>query len=129
MTRRTVFLFLLFFGACSNRSGIPKEVLQPADMQKLMRDVVEAEQYSAQYISRDSLIKDKVKANQSLLDTIFSIHRISRETFKTSLTFYESRPDLTKNLFDSLNAYANRHRSEIYAPKLKPMVSGKTPEK
>lgn len=127
MTGRTVFFLLLLMTACSNRTGIPKDVLQPSDMQKLMRDIVEAEQYSAQYIARDSLIKDKVKANQSLLDTIFAIHHISREAFKTSLTFYESRPDLNKNLFDSLNAYANRHRGEIYAPKLKPLAPAKKP--
>ena len=93
-------------------------------MQNIMVDVIMAEQYSSSFVSKDSLKRDKIKANQDLLAVIFKIHHVSRENFQESLHFYESRPDLNKKIFDSLSAYANRHRPDLYRPKpmLKPAV-------
>ena len=86
-------------------------------MQNILIDVIMAEQYSTLYISKDSLKTDKVLANQNLLETIFKIHHVSKDNFQASLHFYESRPDLNKKIFDSLAAYANLHRPELYRPK------------
>jgi hypothetical protein len=112
--------------ACSDRTGVPNNIIPPDSMQNIMYDVIMAGEYSSQYINKDSLKKDKIKANQELLADIFKIHHITREKFKESLRFYESRPDLNKKIFDSLAAYANRHRAEIYKstplPKPKPVV-------
>ena len=124
---RVIFL-LLFLAACSNRSGVPNDIIPPDSMQKIMKDIIEAEQYSAQFISKDSTKRDKVKANQELMEVIFQVHHITREEFKNSLSFYESRPDLNKKIFDSLVADANRRRPELYLPK--PVAKpGKLPEK
>jgi hypothetical protein len=82
-----------------------------------MKDVIIAGEYSAQYIVKDSLKPDKIKASEDLMETVFKIHHTTREEFKKSLSFYESRPDLNKIIFDSLAADANRHRAELYAPR------------
>ena len=92
-------------------------------MQRILKDVIIADEYSTQYISKDSLRPDKVKASQELLDGIFKIHHVTREEFKNSLSFYESRPDLNKNIFDSLSADMNRRKTELYLPK--PIVKPK----
>jgi hypothetical protein len=110
----TVFLFLLCLASCSNRDAVPNNI-----MAKIMKDVIMAESYSSQYILKDSLKKDKVKANQDLLEDIFKLHHISRTDFKNSLVFYESRPDLNKKIFDSLNADQARHRNDLFAPQVK----------
>jgi hypothetical protein len=114
MMRPVAILLLVFFVSCSNRTGIPGDIIPPDSMQVVMKDIIMASQYASQYISRDSLKKDKAKANQELLDDIFRMHHITREAFKQSLGFYESRPDLSKKIFDSLSAYANRHQKELY---------------
>jgi hypothetical protein len=118
-----VFIIVVMV-SCSNRTAIPSDVLPPDSMQVVMKDMVMASQYSVQYIEKDSLIKDKTKANQELLDKVFQIHHISREAFKHSLLFYESRPDLNKKVFDSLSAYANRQQKDLYRPKplVKPTI-------
>lgn len=117
--RHLLFYLLLFaVTACSNRSGIPKGIIPPDSMQKIMKDVVMADQYSIQYISRDSLKQDKLKANQDLYEIIFKLHHITRAEFKTSLEFYDSRPDMIKKIFDSLAADGNRYRMEYEAPKI-----------
>jgi hypothetical protein len=120
---------IVFFGivltACSNRTDIPKEIIPPDSMQRIMMDVILADQYATAYVNKDSLKHDKVKANQDLLETVFKIHHVSKANFQESLQFYESRPDLNKKIFDSLAAYANIHRSELFRPKpvLKPKVA------
>jgi Domain of unknown function (DUF4296) len=119
MRLAALVLFVLFI-SCSNRTGIPKDILPPDSMELVMKDVLMASQYSAQYIIKDSLKTDKWKSNQQMLEDIFGIHHITRETFKKSLQFYESRPDLNKKIFDSLSAYASLHQKDLYAPSSKP---------
>jgi len=115
--RLIIFYMVASLAACTDRSSIPKNIIPPDSMQKILKDVIIAGVYSDQYITRDTLKRDKRKANNELMDSVFLLHKISREEFKTSLSFYESRPDLNKMLFDSLAAYANQHKTELYAPK------------
>jgi hypothetical protein len=118
--RRLTVLFVMIMAGCSNRSSVPNDIIQPDSMQRIMKDVILAEQYSVQYLPKDSLKPDKLVANEELLEAIFKVHRITREEFKKSLQFYESRPDMSKKIFDSLSDDANRHRQPPANPK--PMV-------
>ena len=120
MKRLNILFTFILFVACSNRTGVPKDIIPPDSMSRIMKDVILADEYSTAYLAKDSLQKDKVSANQKILDGIFKIHRISREEFQNSLKFYESRPDLNKRIFDSLSAYANRHKTDLYLPKQNP---------
>ncbi len=76
-----------------------------------------AGEYATKYVSQDSSIKDKTKANQDLMETVFKIHHTTRAEFKHSLSFYESRPDLNKLIFDSLAADANRNKPDLNRPR------------
>ena len=96
-------------------------------MQRILKDVIIAGQYSEMYVAKDSTRPDKLKASQELLEEIFRIHHTTREEVKKSLSFYESRPDLNKKIFDSLQADANRHKTELYLPQ--PAKTVKLPEK
>jgi len=114
--RLPVIFTILLFIACSNRSSIPGDIIPMDSMTLIMRDIVIANEYSVSNIPKDSTKKDKILANQQLLDGVFKIHHITRESFQKSYQFYESRPDMNKTIFDSLSAYANRHKSELYRP-------------
>jgi hypothetical protein len=122
--RLIIFFLVMGQAACSNRTSIPKGIIPLDAMQKIMQEMILAGEYSVQYISKDSLKQDKVKANQDLMETIFKLHHVSNTEFKNSLSFYESRPDLNKIIFDSIAADANRHKTEFYthpnAPSLRP---------
>jgi hypothetical protein len=115
--KQFVYFFFPLLAACSGRTDIPGNIIPPDSMQRILKDVIMASEYSALYLSKDSLKKDKVKANQDLMEAVFQIHHISKESFMESLHFYESRPDLNKKIFDSLSAYANRKRQELFVPK------------
>jgi len=91
-------------------------------MQAILKDVILADQFSTQFVLKDSLLKDSshrnVKAETlELYETIFKLHKVSKDEFRKSMDFYYSRPDMIKKIFDSLAAYETRHRNELYAPK------------
>jgi hypothetical protein len=126
VNRLLLFSFLLL-AACSNRTSIPGDIIPPDSMQQILKEIIMAGQYSEIYIANDSTRTDKRKANQELLEEIFRIHHTTRDEVKKSLSFYESRPDLNKKIFDSLTADANRRKTEMYLPR--PVKTGKLPEK
>jgi hypothetical protein len=114
--------FCLCFSACTNREAVPSNIIQPDSMQVVLRDVIMADQFATQFLLKDSLLKDSAHRNVKLetlqlYETIFKLHGVTKEEFRRSLDFYESRPDLSRNIFDSLSVEENRHRSEIYRPK------------
>jgi hypothetical protein len=111
-----VFFIVILFAACSNRSRVPGNIIPLDSMTVIMKDVIITNEYSMAYVTKDSLKKDKILANQQLLEGVFKIHHITRESFQNSLRFYDSRPDMNKLIFDSLSAYANRHKTELYRP-------------
>ena len=117
MKRLPVFLLCMLMAACSNRSDIPSEIIPPDSMQQIMKDISMADNYSLDYMAKDSTKPNKLKASQDLLEIIFRLHHTSVGEFKKSLEFYESRPDLSKKIFDSLVADGNRHRADNYLPK------------
>ena len=116
MKRLPVFFIVILFAACSNRSAVPADIIPLDSMTMIMRDIIIANEYSMANIPKDSTKRDKILANQQLLDGVFKIHHITRESFQNSYHFYESRPDMNKMIFDSLSAYANRHKAELYRP-------------
>ena len=62
-----------------------------------------ADAYVADFIMKDSTRNQKAES-AILYEKIFEIYATSRETFKKSLAFYESRPDLFKVISDSLRS-------------------------
>ncbi|MBS1599601.1 MAG: DUF4296 domain-containing protein [Bacteroidetes bacterium] len=112
---------LVLLTACNSDGDIPKGVIAKEEMGKIFWDMVQADQYAIQYLTKDSL-KDKVKPEtMKLYEEIFRIHHISKEEFKKSLEFYEAHPDITKSIFDSLSASANRRRIELFKNQTRPI--------
>jgi hypothetical protein len=114
--RLPVFFIMILFAACSNRSSVPGDIIPLDSMTLIVKDIIIANEYSLVNIPKDSTKKDKILANQQLLDGVFKLHHVTRESFQNSYQFYESRPDMNKTIFDSLSAYANRHKAELYRP-------------
>ena len=118
----SALIFCLCFSACTNREAVPSNIIQPDSMGVVMREVIMADQFASQFLLKDSLLKDSAHRNVKLetlqlYETIFKLHGITKEEFRRSLAFYESRPDLSKNIFDSMSVDENRHRNDLYKPK------------
>lgn len=97
-----IILLILSFG-CIHDKTIPKDVLSQNEMRKIMWDLMRADAYVADFIMKDSTRNQK-EESVILYEKIFDIHSTTRETFKKSLAYYESRPDLFKVISDSLRS-------------------------
>jgi len=109
-------LFFLICG-CVNKESIPPGIIQKDAMGKVLWDMIQADQFTKTYLAKDSA-KMNVKLERiKLYQEVFNIHHISKDEFQKSYEFYMSRPDLAKTMFDSLTAFANRQRQEVFRPR------------
>ena len=100
--------------SCTDKDKIPKGVLPKDKMESVLWDMLEAERY------RTTFIKDsaKIKAETfKLYAEVFAIHQITKDQFIKSYKFYMSRPDIARDMFDSLSTQANRRREDMYKTK------------
>jgi hypothetical protein len=118
MTRTIAGLLLgcmLMTSACSDKNSVPSDVLPHEKMEAVMWDVIQSEQYSANYLIKDSAHLDLKLENLRMYDEIFRLHQTSREQFRKSYQYYMGRADLAQTLFDSLLNKGNRLRTESYS--------------
>ena len=101
--------------SCTDKDRIPAGVLPKEKMQKVLWDMIEAERYRETFVKDSSL--DLKAETFKLYAQVFEIHKISKDEFIKSYKFYMSRPDIARDMFDSLATQANRRREEIYNPK------------
>lgn len=130
--------FVLMASGCSDKDSVPKDVLSHDKMEAVMWDVIQAEQYSANFLVKDTPRLDLKMENLRMYDEIFRLHQTSREQFRKSYQYYMGRADLAQVLFDSLVNKGNRLRSESYSrparnltaplqPTKPPFIPGKAP--
>jgi len=113
-----IILVILLFG-CIKDNKIPKDVIPQNQMRKIMWDLMRADAYVGDFVMKDSTC-DKKAESASLYQKIFDIHSTTRETFKKSLAFYQSRPDLFKAISDSLRI--DEKKSQQYPEEKKPQI-------
>ena len=111
----TGWLIILIIAGCVNNTKIPPDIIDKPKMEKILWDMVQADRFVANYIMTkegDSATK-KLQATETY-EQVFRLNKISRDEFLKSYKFYLARPDITKVMFDSISARADRQRSEIY---------------
>jgi len=113
-----IILVILLFG-CIKDNKIPKDVIPQNEMRKIMWDLMRADAYVVDFVMKDSTC-DKKAESASLYEKIFDIYSTTRETFKKSLAFYQSRPDLFKAISDSLRI--DEKKSQQYPEEKKPQI-------
>ena len=117
-----IILIILNFG-CIRDNKVPKDVIPQNQMRKLMWDLMRADAYVTDFVMKDST-RNKKAESVKLYEEIFGIHATTRETFKKSLTFYQSRPDLFKVISDSLRI--DEKKSQQYPEEKKPQINDTT---
>jgi hypothetical protein len=108
---------LLF--SCSGKDKAPL-VIPKEKMEKVLWDIIQADQFSAQYLKKDSAKLNVKEETMKLYDEVFAVNHITREQFKTSYNFYMEHPEITRSMFDSLSVRANLMRNEIYKHPVRP---------
>ncbi len=113
-----IILIILNF-ACIRDSKVPKDVIPQNQMRKIMWDLMRADAYVTDFVMKDST-RDRKAESAKLYEKIFDIHATTRETFKKSLAFYQSRPDLFKVISDSLRI--DEKKSQQYTDEKEPQI-------
>jgi hypothetical protein len=108
--------------ACRSATSVPANIIKLNTMKALMWDIAQAEAYANQYLITDST-KNLKTETLSLYQKVFALYKTNKETFETSLKYYEANPPKNKILLDSLMQYATRMKErdqqKIYASPMK----------
>lgn len=116
-----LFLFVLSC-SCTDSKRVPKQYLQPAQMQQVLMDLFIADAVNSLQISNDTSFRLQ-EQNKAAAEQVFKSYKISRDEFEKSYGFYLSRPDLLQPIADSLAAIANRRSLETPLPTTAPNTS------
>ncbi|MBS1656049.1 MAG: DUF4296 domain-containing protein [Bacteroidetes bacterium] len=120
-----IFYLLFIAGilsSCGGKNKVPPDVLKQKDMKLVMWDMIKADEFVRNFVTRDSS-KNKKEESIKLYEEIFALHKTDKKTFDKSLHFYQSHPDLYMGIIDSLNSMQKQVQDEIYKsepPKSKP---------
>ncbi|GAB2835291.1 DUF4296 domain-containing protein [Ferruginibacter profundus] len=107
--KNIVLLSVLFLSSCGNKNEIPKGILKPAKMQTVLWDVLRADAFTFNFITRDSSKKPEAE-NVKLQQQIFTVHKVSRDEFYKSYEFYKTHPELMQTILDSMINKATRDK-------------------
>jgi|CXWL01.1.fsa_nt_gi hypothetical protein len=100
-----LLLFILIFTpGCKNKNRIPNDVLPQKKMQVILWDMMRADQYLNDYVLNKDTSLNRASESLKYYQQIFAIHKINREEFQRSFSFYSSHPDLLKTIMDSISA-------------------------
>ena len=103
------------FASCSPKEKkIPKDILPVNKMKFIVWDMIRAGAYSENVKEKDTAIKILSTAP---LAQVLKLHNIKKEDFFKSFDFYQAHPPLNKELFDSVSAYGQRQRGDLYRSK------------
>jgi len=110
------WLIILVITGCTNNKKIPPEIIQQPRMEKILWDMMQADRYVASFIMPDKVMDSAIKKEKAavMYEQVFRLNNISRDEFLKSYKFYLGRPDITKTMFDSISARADRQRNEMY---------------
>lgn len=101
--------------SCTDKDKIPKGVLGKEKMQKVLMDMIQAERFRDGFIVYDSS-KDQKAETFKLYAQVFELNKISKDEFIKSYKFYMSRPDIAREIFDSLSSQAAKLRENLNKP-------------
>lgn len=103
MTRYCWLLLLLF--SCAGKR--PKDILPPEKMKQVTFDLIRADEFLNNFVSRDSGVDMKYKTIE-MYEQVFAIHQVSRQQFYKSYKYYQQHADEQKQLFDSIYTLGTR---------------------
>lgn len=103
MRQLVIFLsFLLFIVACSSKNKVPKDILPKQQMEDVLWDLLRGGEMLEIYKLPKDTSSDKAAIAQKWYDEIFRLHKIDRNTFQKSYTWYKKHPEMMKELLDSI---------------------------
>jgi hypothetical protein len=111
-----VLVFFCALVACNSEDQAPADVVPVKKMQTIVWQLMQADEYVNMLLTKDTLKKsgtERIKRYQQ----IFALNKVSESAFRNSYRYYLDHPEISKVMFDSIVAVAQRQRSDLYKPK------------
>lgn len=89
---------------CGQKREVPAGVLPRVQMQAVLWDLMRADQFLMDYVFRKDSALDKLTESQRYYQYIFAQHKISKEQFEKSFSWYQDHPTIFRALLDSIAA-------------------------
>jgi len=80
-------------------------------MKVIVWDMVQAGAYASYRKETDTAVKI---INTAYMAEVLKMHNINKADFFKSFNYYQAHPLLNKELFDSISAYSQRQRNDVY---------------
>ncbi len=118
MTRFLLLLFcvVLAFGC---KPGIPKDIVQPAEMENILFDIHIIDGYVASIPTPDSA----KKVSAPIYKGIFKKYGIDSAMHAKSMAYYYSRPDLLSKMYDRISNKISKTRDDLIKKQEKQTVA------
>jgi len=108
MKRFFVILILCaLFYTC--KPGIPKDIIQPDKMEKVLHDIHIVDGYSTSFANPDS----SKKVISSLYKGIYKKFGIDSALYNQSLDYYYKHPDVMKKMYDNISLNLNKEKEDF----------------
>lgn len=109
-------MLIMIIAACTDHNKVPNNIIQRPKMEKVLWDMMQADRYVSSFIMTQMRDSPSVKQEKAavLYEQVFRLNHISRDQFLKSYKFYLGRPDISKIMFDSIAARADRQRNDMY---------------
>lgn len=115
MRKLGLSVLIISFFSCAKQKEVPDGIIPLRPMQKVVWDVLQADELAYQRKVTDSSLNLKT-VSFALYDTVFAIHKTSRETFYKSYEFYQRKPELYKKLMDGVKDIGDAKRKARQTP-------------
>lgn len=93
----TILICAVLFGC---KSGIPKEIIQPAAMEQVLFDIHIVDGYTAVYSAATSDSLKKVIT--PYYKGVYKKHHIDSAIYRKSLEYYYEHPEVLKSIYDNV---------------------------
>ena len=113
MIRVSIIVLVILF-SCTQKTKVPKNILPPGKMEKLLLDIMKADELVNQK-KADSSRNDSFNRG-NLYKTIFALHKTNNQEFRKSFLYYETHPEMLKAILDSMHSEVNRKPELKSAP-------------
>ncbi len=101
-----LIVLICVFISCSNNK-VPKGILPKPKMENVLWDLMRADEFVMNYVRKDST-RSKKQESIKLYQQVFQIHKITKEEFEKSFSFYKKHPEILKPLLDTLESRKKR---------------------
>jgi hypothetical protein len=81
-------------------------------MKAVMWDIFQAQAFTENFIKNDSS-KNVLAESAKLQQQVFALHKITKQDYDRTYSYYKVHPDEMKVLLDSISAFAENQRMDM----------------